>query len=73
MVCSTFQIRQRPLRHHRHKLQIAGFPFVVLHRIAEVLLEAEQRGLWNAKAESKAELQKLFLSLEGELEEKQDN
>ena len=44
-----------------------------LHRIAEVLLEAEQRGLWNAKAESKAELQKLFLSLEGELEEKQDN
>ena len=44
-----------------------------LQRIAEVLLEAEQRGLWQAKDETKEELQKLFLSLEGELEERSDN
>ncbi len=43
-----------------------------LHRIAEVLLEANQRGLWNAKPETKAELEKLFLSLEGDLEEIND-
>ncbi len=43
-----------------------------LHRIAEVLLEANQRGLWNAKAETKAELEELFLSLEGDLEELND-
>ena len=43
-----------------------------LQRITEVLLEAEQRGLWKGKQEAKAELQKLFLSLEGELEEKGD-
>lgn len=43
-----------------------------LQRITEVLLEAEQRGLWKAKQETKEELQKLFLSLEGELEEKGD-
>lgn len=44
-----------------------------LQRVAEVLLEAEQRGLWNAKPETKAELQKLYLSIEGELEERSDD
>ena len=43
-----------------------------LQRLTEVLLEAEQRGLWNAKAETKEELQKLYLSLEGELEERSE-
>lgn len=43
-----------------------------LHRIAEVLLEAQQRGLWNAREETKQELQQLYLSLEGELEERGD-
>ncbi len=43
-----------------------------LQRIAEVLLEAEQRGLWEAKPETKAELQKIYLSIEGELEERGD-
>jgi cobaltochelatase CobN len=40
--------------------------------MAEVLLEAEQRGLWNAKPETKAELQKLYLSIEGEIEDRSD-
>ena len=43
-----------------------------LQRMAEVLLEAEQRGLWNAKPETKSELQKLYLSIEGEIEERSD-
>ena len=43
-----------------------------LQRIAAVLLEAEQRNLWDAKPETKAELQKLYLSMEGELEELSD-
>ncbi|MDO4177946.1 MAG: cobaltochelatase subunit CobN [Phascolarctobacterium sp.] len=43
-----------------------------LHRITEVLLEAEQRKLWNAEPETKKELEKLFLEMEGELEEKTD-
>jgi cobaltochelatase CobN len=43
-----------------------------LQRIAAVLLEAEQRNLWDAKPETKAELQKLYLSMEGELEERSD-
>lgn len=43
-----------------------------LHRITEVLLEANQRGLWNAKAETKSELEAMFLSLEGDLEELND-
>lgn len=43
-----------------------------LQRIAEVLLEAEQRGLWNAKPETKAELQQILLSVEGELEARGD-
>ena len=44
-----------------------------LQRIAAVLLEAEQRNLWAAKPKTKAELQKLYLSMEGELEERSDN
>lgn len=43
-----------------------------LQRITEVLLEAEQRGLWQARAETKAALQELFLQLEGELEGRSD-
>ncbi|MDO4177958.1 MAG: cobaltochelatase subunit CobN [Phascolarctobacterium sp.] len=43
-----------------------------LHRIAEVLLEAEQRQMWNAKPEIKAELQKLLLAMEGEMEERSE-
>lgn len=43
-----------------------------LHRIAEVLLEAEQRGMWKAKTETKEALQELFLAMEGELEEQGD-
>ena len=41
-----------------------------LHRITEVLLEAEQRGMWQAKPETKQALQELFLSMEVELEER---
>lgn len=41
-----------------------------LHSIAEVLLEAEQRGLWQAAPEMKEALTSLFLSMEGTLEEK---
>ena len=44
-----------------------------LHRIAEVLLEAEQRGLWEAKPETKEELQKLYMEIEGELEGRSDD
>ena len=43
-----------------------------LQRMTEVLLEAEQRGLWKAKPETKEELQKLYLSIEGDLEERND-
>ena len=43
-----------------------------LQRLTEVLLEAEQRGLWNAKPETKEELQKLYLDMEGEIEERSD-
>lgn len=43
-----------------------------LQRIAAVLLEAEQRGMWQAKPKTKAALQGLFLSMEGELEERSD-
>ena len=43
-----------------------------LQRMADVLLEADQRGLWQAKAETKEALQKLYLSMEGELEEQAD-
>lgn len=41
-----------------------------LHRITEVLLEAEQRGMWHAGKETKEKLEQLFLSMEGELEER---
>ena len=44
-----------------------------LQRMAEILLEAEQRGLWNAKPETKEELQKLYLDMEGELEDRADD
>lgn len=44
-----------------------------LRRIAEVLLEAEQRGLWQAKEATKASLQELLLDIEGEIEERGDN
>ena len=43
-----------------------------LRRIAEKLLEAEQRGLWEAKPETLAELRRLYLSIEGDLEERSD-
>ncbi|HWQ62073.1 MAG TPA: cobaltochelatase subunit CobN, partial [Negativicutes bacterium] len=43
-----------------------------LMRIAETLLEAAQRGLWNAKEDTKRELEQLYLSIEGELEERSD-
>lgn len=43
-----------------------------LQRIAETLLEAAQRGLWAADAATKSELEQLYLSIEGELEEKSE-
>lgn len=43
-----------------------------LQRIAENLLEAAQRGLWNAREDTKRELEQLYLSIEGELEERSD-
>ena len=39
-----------------------------LQNIAETLLEAEQRHMWNASDETKEKLQELYLSVEGELE-----
>lgn len=43
-----------------------------LQRIAETLLEAVQRGLWQADEQTRQELQELYLSIEGELEERSD-
>ncbi len=43
-----------------------------LQRVAEKLLEASQRGLWQANEQTKQELQELYLSIEGELEERSD-
>jgi cobaltochelatase CobN len=43
-----------------------------LQRIAETLLEAEQRGLWHAGEDVKLQLEQLCLSIEGELEERGD-
>lgn len=43
-----------------------------LHRIAETLLEAEQRRMWKANPETKLELQKFLLEMEGEMEEYSD-
>ncbi len=41
-----------------------------LHRIAEVLLEAEQRQMWQAGKQTKEDLQRLLLDMEGEMEER---
>ena len=43
-----------------------------LQNIAETLLEAEQRQMWNADDETKEKLQELYLSIEGELEDNED-
>ena len=43
-----------------------------LQRITEKLLEAEQRQLWSPLPETKAALEKIYLNIEGELEEKSD-
>lgn len=43
-----------------------------LQNMAETLLEANQRKLWNASDEMKQELQELYLSVEGELEDDED-
>lgn len=40
-----------------------------LSRITETLLEAARRGLWQAKAETVDALEKLYLEVEGEIEE----
>lgn len=44
-----------------------------LHRIAEVLLEAEQRQMWQAEQTTKEELQRLLLDMEGEMEERAED
>lgn len=44
-----------------------------LKNIAETLLEAEKRKMWNAKDSTKKELEKLYLSIEGTLEEDDDD
>ena len=44
-----------------------------LQNIAETLLEAEQRKLWDAEDETKEKLRELYLSVEGELEEDDDD
>lgn len=43
-----------------------------LQRMTAILLEAEQRKMWKAKPETKEALQKIYLSIEGELEAKND-
>jgi len=43
-----------------------------LQKIVEKLLEAERRGMWDAKPETKKALENLYLSIEGELEERAD-
>ena len=43
-----------------------------LRRIAETLLEAQKRGLWNASQEMQESLVKLYLEVEGEMEERAD-
>ncbi|GAA0783668.1 cobaltochelatase subunit CobN [Hathewaya limosa] len=40
-----------------------------VHNMTERLLEANQRGMWNAKKESLEKLRKLYLSVEGDLED----
>ena len=44
-----------------------------LQRITETLLEAEARGLWNAKEKTMKELKNLYLSIEEELEGEGDD
>lgn len=43
-----------------------------LHRIADILLEADQRGLWQALPKTKEKLQALYLEMEGEMEARAD-
>lgn len=43
-----------------------------LRRMAEVLLEAARRGLWDASEERKQALEDIYLTVEGDLEEKTD-
>lgn len=43
-----------------------------LQRMTEVMLEAEQRQMWKAKPETLEALQELYLSMEGEIEERSD-
>ncbi|CAA7603229.1 magnesium chelatase/cobaltochelatase [Acididesulfobacillus acetoxydans] len=43
-----------------------------LQRIAETLLEAAQRGLWQTDEQTREELRELYLGIEGELEEESD-
>ena len=43
-----------------------------LQSMAETLLEANQRDMWHASDEMKEELQELYLSVEGELEDDDD-
>lgn len=44
-----------------------------LQRMTETLLEAEQRHMWQAKPETLKALQELYLSMEGEIEERSDD
>ena len=44
-----------------------------LQRIAEKLLEAQQRQMWQAKSETLEELKSLYLSIEGDLEERSED
>ena len=44
-----------------------------LQRIAETLLEAHQRGMWNTTEDTIKSLQNLYLSIEGDLEERSDS
>lgn len=41
-----------------------------IHNMVERLLEAQQRGMWNAKEESLKKLRNLYISIEGDLEER---
>lgn len=41
-----------------------------IHSMVERLLEAQQRGMWNAKEESLEKLRALYISIEGDLEER---
>jgi cobaltochelatase CobN len=41
-----------------------------LHAISERLLEAEKRGMWNAKEETLESIRAIYLNTEGELEDK---